>query len=516
MRLIEFFDRAVDLHGGRSFVKQGAVELTYRESAAWTERIAAALQAEGLGAGGRIGLYTHNDWRGLLAIFGLFRAGCVMAPVNARNAVKQNVEILTANGVELLFFHSDFAEQAQAAAAACPKLTRLVCLDEALPGIPALAGWMAPAGSLAEPVAADPQDLWALYATSGTTGRSKSVMHTHLTNLVTSMDMLLSMRVSEPKTHLVVAPMTHFAGTFLFALTITGSTHVLLERAVPREILAAIERERIQVLFLPPTVIYALLAEPGMERFDTASLETFAYAAAPMAPEKLKAAIARFGPVMMNMYGQAEALGPIAFLPPEDHRPEESETWEARLRSIGRASYLRRMAVLDEAGTPVPPGTVGEVAIRSWGVAPGYLDDPEATAASRREGWYRTGDLGKADGEGYVTLVDRKKDMIVTGGFNVYSAEVEQVLLAHPAVQEAAVFGVPHDFWGEAVKAVVEPIPGKEATAEELIQLVKQELGSVKAPKSVEIWDSLPRNATGKVLKRQIREPYWEGRERKI
>lgn len=516
MRLIEFFDRAVDLHGARSFVKQGEVDLSYRESCGWTHRIAAALQAEGFAAGSRVGFYTHNDWRGLLAIFGLFRAGCVMAPVNARNAVKQNVETLQANRVELLFFHSAFAEEARAAAAACPDLKRLVCLDKALPEMPALEVWMAAAGSRAEPVEADPQDLWALYSTSGTTGRSKSVMHTHLTNLVTSMDMLLSMRVSAPMMHLVVAPMTHFAGTFIFALTITGSTHVLMDQAVPREILATIEREGIQVLFLPPTLIYALLAEPGLETFDTSSLRTFAYAAAPMAPEKLKAAIARFGPVMMNMYGQAEALGPIAFLAPEEHRPEADETWEARLGSIGRASYLRRLAVLDEAGEPVPPGTVGEVAIRSWGVTPGYLNDPEATAASRRKGWYLSGDLGKADHEGYVTLVDRKKDMIISGGFNVYSAEVEQVLLAHPAVQEAAVFGVPHDFWGEAVKAVVEPIPGRQLEPEVLIALVKRELGSVKAPKSVEIWESLPRNATGKVLKRQIREGYWEGRERKI
>ncbi len=516
MRLIDFFDRAVDLHGARSFVKQGAVDLTYRESADWTQRIAAALQAEGLGAGRRVGFYTQNDWRGLLAIFGLFRAGCVMAPVNARNAVKQNIEILQANGVELLFFHSDFAEEARAAAAACPALTRLVCLDKALPGIAALETWMAVAGSLAAPVESDPQDLWALYATSGTTGRSKSVMHTHLTNLVTSMDMLLSMRVSGPRNHLVVAPMTHFAGTFIFALTITGSTHVLLERAVPRDILAAIERARIQVLFLPPTLIYALLAEPEFARFDTSSLETFAYAAAPMAPEKLKAAIARFGPVMMNMYGQAEALGPIAFLPPDDHRPDEGETWERRLGSIGRASYLRRLAILDETGEPLAPGEVGEVAIRSWGVAPGYLDDPEATAAARQKGWYLTGDLGKADAEGYVTLVDRKKDMIISGGFNVYSAEVEGVLLAHPDVQEAAVFGVPHDYWGEAVKAVVEPIPGREILPEELIALVRRELGGVKAPKSVEVWEALPRNATGKVLKRQIRARYWEGRERKI
>jgi acyl-CoA synthetase (AMP-forming)/AMP-acid ligase II len=515
MRLIDFFDRAAALYPDRIFVKQGAVERTYRESQASTHRIAAALQRDGLAPGARIGLYTQNDWRGLEAIFALGRAGCVMTPVNARNAVKQNVAILRNHGVEALFYHSAFAGEVAQVRAACPGIRLFVCLDAA-GADPDLAEWMAPEGATAAEVAHRPEDTWAIYSTSGTTGESKGVVHTHLTNLVTSMDMLHAMRLHEGVRHLVVAPMTHFAGTFVFALTVLGSTHVLHDSVQPSRILADIDAERIQVLFLPPTVIYMLLAEPALPEHDYSSLSTFAYAAAPMAPDKLKRAIAAFGPVMTNMFGQAEALGPVCFLPPEDHRPGESALWEARLRSIGRPSIMRQVEIVDDAGRLLPPGEPGEVVIRSWGVAPAYLDNPAATEDAHRHGWYHTGDIGTKDAEGYVTLIDRKKDMIVSGGFNVYSAEVEQALLAHDAVLEAAVIGVPDEKWGEAVKAIVELQPGRAVATDELIALCKRELGSVKAPKSVEVWESLPRNATGKVLKRQIRDRYWEGRERKI
>ncbi|MEO1190635.1 MAG: AMP-binding protein [Pseudomonadota bacterium] len=516
MRLIDFFDRAVDLTPERVFVQHGQVALTYAEAADWTHRIARALQDAGFGPGSRVGLYTANDWRGLLAIFGLFRAGCVMTPVNARNAAAQNSETLQTLGVEALFYHADFSEEVAEATAACPRLRLLICLDQPHGSHPALDDWAAPSGAHANEVAQQPQDLWALYATSGTTGKPKGVQHTHLTNLVTSMDMLLSMRVHAPVRHLVVAPMTHFAGTFLFALTVTGSTHILLEKPDPTLILEALEREQVEVTFLPPTLIYRLLAEPSCRQRDYSHLKTFAYAAAPMAEDKLREAIAVFGPVMMNMFGQAEALGPISFLPPADHRPDAGAPWDERLRSIGRASYLRRVAVMDDAGALLPPGEVGEVVLRSWGVTPGYLDQPEATTEAFRHGWYHTGDLGRADAEGYVTLVDRKKDMIITGGFNVYSAEVEQALLSHPTVLEAAVIGIPDPQWGEAVTAFVELKPGLEATPEELTATVRAKLGGVKTPKSLEIWESLPRNATGKVLKQQIRAPYWEGRDRKI
>lgn len=514
MRLIDFFDRSADLTPDAIFVKQGAVQRSYAQTQARTHQIALALTRDGIGPGARVGVYMPNDWRGLEAMLGLYRAGCVMVPVNVRNAVAQNAQILADAGAHALFYHSAFADEVAQVRAACPAITLAVCIDDG--GALALSDWIAPEGATAPELPHDPQDLWTLYATSGTTGRSKGVRHTHLTNLVTSMDMLHAMQVHGPVRHLVVAPMTHFAGTFIFALTITGGTHILMDSAEPGDILAAIERERAQILFLPPTLIYRMLADSALGDHDYSSLHRFVYAAAPMAPEKLRDAIAAFGPVMSNFYGQAEALGPISFLPPEDHRPEDGPPWDTRLMAIGRPSILRRVAVVDEAGQPLPPGTPGEVAVKSWGVTPGYENNPTATADAFRNGWYLTGDVGVADVEGYVTLVDRKKDMIVSGGFNIYPAEVERELLSHPDVLEAAVIGVPDPDWGEAVKAIVELCDGASVEAAALIALCKDRLGSLRAPKSVEFRDTLPRNATGKVLKRELRAPYWVGHERAI
>uniref|UniRef100_UPI003565B840 AMP-binding protein n=1 Tax=Rhodosalinus sp. TaxID=2047741 RepID=UPI003565B840 len=477
MRLIDFFDRAAELDPERTFVRQGPVARSYAESRDATHRIAAALHRDGIAPGMRVGVYMPNDWRGLEAMFGLFRAGAVMVPVNVRNAVAQNAQILHDAGIRAIVFHSAFAAEVAEVRRACPELALAVCLDRATDGAPALSDWMAPAGTTASDVPHDPQDLWTLYATSGTTGRSKSVRHTHLTNLVASMDMLHALEVHGPVRNLVVAPMTHFAGTFIFALTVTGGTHILMDGPAPGEILAAIEAERAQILFLPPTLIYRMLAEPALGRHDYSSLHRFVYAAAPMAGEKLREAVAAFGPVMSNFYGQAEALGPISFLPPEDHAPEADEAGRARMASIGRPSILRRVRVVGADGTPLPPGTRGEVAVRSWGVTPGYEGNAEATQAAFRDGWYLTGDIGIADAEGYVTLVDRKSDMIISGGFNVFPAEVERALLSHPDVLDAAVIGVPHPDWGEAVTAVIEPRPGAEVAPETLIALCRDQLG---------------------------------------
>lgn len=511
MRLIDFFDRTADLTPERIFVQQGTVHRSYAQSHVATHRIAAALLRDGIGPGARVGIYMPNGWRGLEAMFGLFRAGCVMVPINVRNPVAQNAQTLGDAGVQVLFYHSAFASEVAQVRHACPKITLTVCIDGGAEL--ALDRWMEPVGTIAPDAPHDPQDLWTLYGTSGTTGRPKGVRHTHLTNLVSSMDMLHAMQVYGPMRHLVVAPMTHFAGTFIFALTVTGGTHILLESTEPADILAAIEAEQAQILFLPPTLIYRMLADPALPDHDYTSLHRFVYAAAPMAPEKLRDAIRVFGPVMSNFYGQAEALGPISFLPPEDHSIDATD---ARLMSIGRSSFLRRVAVVDEGGKPVGVGKRGEVAIKSWGVTPGYENHPDATTEAFRGGWYLTGDVGVTDAQGYVTLVDRKKDMIVSGGFNIYPAEIERELLSHTDVLEAAVIGVPHPDWGEAVMAVIERRAGGQVSEAELIALCKDRLGSLRTPKTVEFRDTLPRNATGKVLKREIRAPYWVGKSRDI
>ncbi len=516
MRAVDALDRAAHANPDAIFVLQGTAAVTYAQAVALTHRIAARVQAMGARPGTRVAFLSPNDWRGLVFIYGLWRAGLVLVPVNVRNSAAMNAAILRQHRPVAMVYHSDDAELAARVKSELPDLQSWCCLDREDAGVASMQTWMAPEGSLADDVANDPLAPWTLYSTSGTTGASKGVMHTQLSNYVTSMDMLFSMRVHEPKRHLVVAPMTHFAGSFIFALTFTGSTHVLLDRADPALILRTIEEQRIQILFLPPTVIYMLLASPELDRFKYGSMEHFVYAAAPMAEEKLRQAIGAFGPVMMNMYGQAEAIGPITALTPADHMEGELAAGSAVIRSIGWPAISRQVRVMRDDGQWCNVGEPGEVVLRDWVSNHAYLDDAAATTLVHRHGWYHTGDVGAVDAEGRITLLDRKKDVIISGGFNVYSAGVEQCLMTHASVQEACVFGIPDDKWGEAVHAVVELKPQQTASADELRALVRDQIGAVSAPKAIEFVQSLPRSATGKVLKRELRARYWQHQDRAI
>jgi acyl-CoA synthetase (AMP-forming)/AMP-acid ligase II len=240
------------------------------------------------------------------------------------------------------------------------------------------------------------------------------------------------------------------------------------------------------------------------------------YGAAPMSVEKLKKAITVFGPVMTGGYGQTEAPASISYMTPEEHFIDGKLAPDERLSSVGRPNALVRVAILDDSNAVVEPGATGEICVRGDLVMKGYYKAPDKTAETIVDGWLHTGDVGYLDGEGYLHITDRKKDMIISGGFNVYPGEVEQVLWSLPAVQDCAVIGVPDDKWGEAVKAVVELNAGHTATAEELIALCKEKLGSVKAPKTVDFIAALPRSAAGKVLKKDLRQTYWTGQQRKI
>ena len=516
MRAIDALDRAAGRSPKSIFVEQDAVQITYTEAVDWTHRIAARTQTLGIPSGTRVAFLSTNDWRGLLFMYGLWRAGLVLVPVNVRNSAAMNIGILKQHGPSAMVYHGDVSALAREVLNVLPMMEAWCCLDRSDDSTPSLTQWMAHEGARAADVASDPMLPWTLYSTSGTTGASKGILHTHLSNYVTSVDLLFAMRVFEAKRHLVVAPMTHFAGSFIFALTFVGSTHVLMDRAEAVEVLETIERKQIQVLFLPPTVIYMMLEQADAAKHDFSSLENFVYAAAPMASEKLRQAIEMFGPVMMNMYGQAEAIGPITSLSPIEHGSAGAPVSDEILRSIGTPGLSRQVAVMREDGQMCGMGEAGEVVLRDWVSRAAYLDDNEATTNAHRWGWYHSGDIGTMDASGRITLLDRIKDVIITGGFNVYSAGVEQSLMSHPAVLQASVFGIPDDKWGEAVHAVVQLKQGQSTDIKSLQNLVRHDIGAISVPKCIDFVDELPRSATGKVLKRELRAPYWTGRERQI
>ena len=361
MRLVDFFDRAVAMHPDAVFLQQGDVTRRYSEAHANSHRVAAALQRSTGSASSPIGFYMPNDWRGIETLYGALRSGAPLAQVNARNSVKENAAFLNDAGAGALFFHSKYAEEAEAVVSQCSRIKLAVCLDGKHPRFPALADWMAPEGTRAVEVSAKPDDPSLIVATSGTTGHPKCVVQTHMTSMGSTVDMIFGLRIHEGVRNLVVAPVSHFAGTFLFSLTALGSTHVIAESTDVLEIMKSIERERIEVVFLPPTLIYMMLSHPQVRDFDYSSLRAFVYAGAPMATAKVREAVEVFGPVMMNMFGQAEANGPIAFLLPQEHRPNDGPVWERRLQAIGRPSLLRQMEIMDDDGCLLPPGMSGEV-----------------------------------------------------------------------------------------------------------------------------------------------------------
>ncbi|MEY2872707.1 MAG: long-chain fatty-acid-CoA ligase, partial [Pseudomonadota bacterium] len=312
------------------------------------------------------------------------------------------------------------------------------------------------------------------------------------------------------------APMTHSAGFLSLPATARGGTVVVLTKPDPGALLDAIEQQGVTELFLPPTVIYRLLETPGIRNRKLSSLRYFMYGAAPMSVGKLKEALDVFGPVMFQGYGQTEAPGGIAILRPGDHFVDGQVAPDERLSACGLPSVLNALAIMDDEGKPLAQGGSGEICVRGDIVMKGYYKQPDKTAESIIDGWLHTGDIGHLDAHGYLHITDRKRDVIISGGFNVYPSEVEQVLWTHPAVLDCAVVGVPDDKWGEAVKAVVELKPQAQVSAEELIALCKERLGSVKAPKSVDFVSSLPRSPVGKVLKKDIRAPYWQQAQRSI
>ncbi len=518
MQLIDFFDRGASLGADAPcLVEPGGRSLSYAEVAALTHRIANGIAAAGIDASCQVGLLTANHLLTMVAVLGTVRSSGIWLPVNARNSAEENINILARGGCRFLFIHSSFSEQLPALREAIPDLLGVVCIDRAFGDVPDLETWAAGFPATPYRSAARVDDVVAIRGTGGTTGLPKGVMVTHRVYGAMMANWFASMPVSGRPVHLAVAPMTHAAGAVCFMTMAYGGSTVVLPSADPAAILQAIEAHRVTQLFLPPTVIYKLLAHPSLREHDYRSLRYFIYSAAPMSVEKLREALEVFGPVMVQCYGQAEAPFVATCLTAQDHAEIlADEALHPQLASCGRASPFVRVAVMDPQGRLLDAGERGELVIQGDLVMKGYYADPAKTAETLRDGWLHTGDVGLRDAHGYYYIVDRLKDLIVSGGFNISPSEIEQVLWTLPAVSDCAVIGVPDPVWGEAVKAVVELKPGHRLDEAAALALCRERLGSMKTPKSIEVWPQLPRSAVGKVLKRDIRERFWVGNERRV
>jgi acyl-CoA synthetase (AMP-forming)/AMP-acid ligase II len=515
VRVIDFFDKGVEVDPERPFLIDDHDRRTYRETQATSHRIANALRGAGIGPGTKIAVLSGNAARAFECVIGLLRAGCVWVPINARNTLEESVYALGNTDTEVLFYSRAFRDTVRPLLAACPQIKLAVCIEEEDAPHASLESLTRGQPAVSAEVQSALDDVVTLFSSGGTTGQPKGVMMTHLawqTWIAASQRLLWH----DHAIHLVVAPMTHAAGGVTLMMSAMGATNVILPGFDPVRVMSAIERHRVTHLFLPPTAVYRVLAHPDVRKYDYSSLRYFNYASAPMAPEKIKEAIDVFGPVMMTGFGQTE-LGPNAtFFSPEDHRKVLASGDERRLVSVGRPTLFARVEVMDDEGRLLPPETHGEIVVRTSAVMKGYYKNPEETERARAHGWHHTGDIGFKDREGWVFLVDRKRDMLISGGFNIFPSEIEKAVIAHPDVQDCAVVGVPHPDWGEAVKAVVELKAGASVDAAELEGFCRARLASYKVPKSFEFWPELPRSAAGKVLRRKVRERFWQGRARNI
>lgn len=499
---------------GRCIIK-GDKEYTYAQVLNLTNRIANTLIAFGFEIGSAAGVLSDNDPDGYICTLGIMRSGMAYVAMNFRNSEADNYHILDYGDCEVLFYQSKYHDQIKNMRPKLPKLKILICIDQQVEDVPYLTDWIAPFPTTS-PRREVPMDAIAWLQTgSGTTGEFKMAMISHRAyHAFVAYDLHW---IPDPRpVMLVAAPITHAAGGLSYHILATGGTLVLMDKPDPQLVLKAIEEHHITKVFLPPTVIYRLLAQPNVREFDYSSLKYMIYSAAPMSVEKLQQAIDVFGPVMAQGYGMTEALG-VACMAPEEFFVDGNVAPDFRLSACGRPALpFSRVAIFNDNNEMLPQGETGEICVRGDQVMNGYYKNPWSTKQVLFDGWLHTGDVGFIDEEGYLHIVDRKKDIIITGGFNVYPSEVEQVIMTINAVEDCAVIGIPDNDWGEAVKAVVQLIPGKEVSAEEIISYCKERLGRVKVPKTVDFVAYLPRSARGKVLKRELRDRYWIGQLRKV
>lgn len=516
MRAIDYFDKGAEAQPGRVAIIDGDAQYTYRQVRAITERIARAMWSDGLHGEQCAAIYSQNNARVLFCMLGIMRAGAVWVPMNYRNAVDANVEYLNYVETAWLFYHSSFKASAAEIALRVSSLKHLICIDAEDGDHHSLETFMNEGNAATELDWADAcgniDRLVGLVPTGGTTGPAKGVRVTNLAwGTMTDMAIHYWKGESSDPICLNTAPLSHAAGVFAFTMFALGATNLIMPKFDALEVLRHIQEFRITHLYLPPTAFYNLLSHPDVGKFDYSSLRVLLLAGSPVSPDKLKRGVEVFGPCVCQSYGQTEAPMLLTWLDPQTVAAAAKGVYPERLRSCGKPTSGVRVAIMDDEGKILPSNQAGEIVARGALVTPGYHKMPEATAEIRTHSWHHTGDIGYMDNDGYVYIVDRKKDMIITGGFNVYSAEVELAIMALPQVHECAVIGVPHNTWGEAVKAIISLRSGEQLTEHAVLSHCKAKLGGMKSPKSVEFWHEIPKTLAGKIDRKAVRKSYWAG-----
>lgn len=519
MQVLQSLRRAELLFADEPAVFDGDLVLNWRQFAARVYKLAGALRRLGIEPDDKVAVLMLNGHRYLELFYGVFAAGGVIVPLNIRLAPPELVYQIAEAEAKVLVVDDTFALMLPAFAGKIPGVRQIVFASSG----------EAPEGLLAYETilsAADPaidaqrggDDVAGIFYTGGTTGRPKGVMLTHDNIMANALNGLMAARGSHRDVFLHSAPMFHLADcSSTFGLTMIGAKHAFIPFFEPTAMLEAIQRYRVTLGLAIPTMLNMLLNHPEFSRFDLSSLRYLSYGASPIPEALLRRALDTLKCDFVQGYGMTELSPLCAYLPAEDHVREGTPEQMKRLKAAGIPVFTAEVRVVDEQDRELPRGEIGEICARGPMVMKGYWKQPEATAEALRGGWMHTGDAGYMDEHGYIYLVDRTKDMIVTGGENVYSVEVEAALYEHPAVLEAAVIGVPDAEWGEAVHAVVHLKPNQQASAEELRHHCHSLIANYKCPKSFSFSaHELPKSGAGKILKRDLRVPFWKDEERQI
>ena len=511
------------IHRAANISPDKAALVSLERTVSWAEfkdriaRLAGGFRELGVAPGERIAMLAGNSDRYVEYYFATLWAGAVMVPVNTRWTTQEIAACLNDAAAVLLLVDAEHCGWADELREQCPALRQILLAaaddDHGLVSTETLIRAAAPAPDAVR----HNDDLAALFYTGGTTGRAKGVMLSHANLMANSLTAMANMNISGATIHLHVSPMFHVAGgARLFSVTVAGGTHAVIPTFEPSLFLGALERFRVTLTVVVPTMLNRLVNHPGLGDYDLSCLDMLSYGASPMPEALLERAMALFPDVrFLQSYGMTE-LSPVAtVLEPRFHVFDGPDA--GFVRSAGRPVYNADIVILDVDGNSLEDGEVGEICVRGPMVMRGYWQQPELTAQTLRGGWMHTGDAGYIGERGFLFLVDRIKDMIVTGGENVYSAEVENVLYQHPAIAECAVIGIPSADWGEAVHAVVTLRPGMTVSTQDLFGHCRSRIAGYKCPKSFDVRDiDLPKSGAGKILKVELRRPFWDGESRSI
>ncbi len=507
MNIAQGLAHAKKIAGTRQVVACGETHYTWEEFDLRTDALARGLASLGVLRGDRVAVLMLNCHRYLELYYACARMGAAIVPLNIRLARPEIVFILNDSESKVLIVDKTFAPYATG--------------RDTIPTVENNYDDVVSKGShMQESVdqAMEDDDLAGLFYTGGTTGRAKGVMLSHKNVMSNAMNALVAIGFTGQDRWLHAAPMFHLADLCAtFGLSMLGACHIFIPVFNPEHVLKVIQNEKVTITVLVPTMINAVLNHPDVDTYDLSSLRRLLYGASPVPVELLKQGLQKWGQIFMQGYGMTETAPLLTMLDPADHILEGTPEQTRRLSSCGKELLGVEVRVVNSDGEDVHPGEIGEVIALGPNVMLGYWRMPEATAAAIVDGWMHTGDLATIDEENYIYIVDRAKDMIISGGENIYSVEVENALYTHPAVLEVAVIGIPDDTWGETVLAVVVCKPGMQVTSDELIAHTRTLIAGYKVPRSIEFsQDALPKSGAGKILKRDLRDKYWAGKSRNV